>query len=357
MALQKTNLVLRGAPLPPDFHGTPQDLYQAMIQRLAILSPVGTNFIVVGDTEPSSNVGPWLRTSATGASWWVFSAEAGQYVPVDISPSETPDFFVGPTDPGTPPIQGPFFWIRTAQDRVAGIYGWNGAAWLASGNISNNGATAARPTSPAEFEQFFDSEISTMLIFERGSWRTLSGSPGDVKQVTTPTLAAALLGNPGWALLGMNDQTQRGRLLGMAAKDPGATPAASYATDSGITVRASGEMAGSETHVLISGEIQPHTHLMGHATALNSDNNGQFHRVDNGETIAIPAVIPPNYFQINGEGGTNGTHNGTAGNGPTGTMLITSRQLSSTDAPAYTGTSDAHNNLPQCLFLWTLVKL
>lgn len=353
MALNKTGLIIKAAPLPADFCGTPQDLFQAMIERMEILSPVGTNFFVVGDIEPSSDVGPWLRG---GTQWWVFSATEKRYVPLDISASLPTLFFLQDANPGTPGTGDPLIWLRTSQDRIAGLYGWNGSEWKASGNIPNNGTTTQRPTAPADFEEYFDTDINVLLRFERGAWRTAAGSPGDVKSVTHLTLELAVQHNPGWSLLGLNDQSQRGRLIGQAAKDPGATPVASFVTDSGITARFAGEEAGEETHILISAEHEQHTHLLGHATALNNDNNILIHRVDDAEEIDIPPIVPPNHFRVDGEAGTNGTKTGTAGTGPTGTMLITSRQLSNSAAPSLTGAALPHNTLSQTLFLWTLVK-
>ncbi len=69
MALQKTNLVLVAANLPERFQGTPQQLFAAMLARIQIMSPSGTNYFVVGDTEPTSNQGPWL---AYGTKWYVW---------------------------------------------------------------------------------------------------------------------------------------------------------------------------------------------------------------------------------------------------------------------------------------------
>ena len=354
MALNKTGLVLKAAPLPLDFVGTPQDLFEAMVQRLEILSPIGTNFFIVGDVEPSSDVGPWLKG---GTQWWVFSATEKRYVPLDISASLPNLFFLQPDNPGTPGTDDPVIWLRTSQDRIVGLYGWNGSEWKASGNIPNSGTTAQRPTSPTDLEEFFDTDINVLLRYERGAWRTAAGSPGDVKQVTHSTLEEAKRYSPGWEYLGKEDESQRGRLLGMATKDPGATPESSFTTISGITPRASGDEAGSETHTLSSDQIEQHTHLMGSATALHSDNDIRLHRVDDAAEIPIPPIVPPNFFRVDGDGSADGTRSGTAGTGATGTMLITSRQLSLADVPSLTGVAAPHNNLPQTLFLWTLYKL
>lgn len=350
-SLNRTNLVLVAAPLPPDFEGDLQDFYEAMVERLQILSPVGTNFFVVGDVEPSSNQGPWLRN---GNQWWVFDETLGRYVPIDISASEQPDFFTGPADPGPPGPNDPVFWIRTQDNHIVGLYGWTGSEWRASANVDSSGATSARPGTPADLEHFFDTDINVELRFERGAWRTAAGSPGDVKHVTHTTLALARQFNPGWEVLGFGDEAQRGRLIGQAAKDPGATPIDSFTTTSGITPRAAGDVAGGETHVLISAEHEPHVHLTG--ILAPADPNGiRFHRADNGDVLAIPAPVPPNYVALSGDARTNFT--GTSGPGGAGESVITSGQLLKTVAPAYCGTAAAHNNLPQTLFLWTLYKL
>ena len=146
MALNKTNLVLKGAPLPVDFRGTLQEFYEELVRRLSILSPVGTNFFFVGGTEPNSDVGPWLNTSQGVGEWWIFSQSEGRYVPISIASSLPQLFFIQDTNPGTPGPDDPVIWIRTNQDRIVGIYGWSGVEWKASANITHSGTTAQRPT-------------------------------------------------------------------------------------------------------------------------------------------------------------------------------------------------------------------
>lgn len=354
MALQKTNLVIVASQLPEDFLGTPQEFYEAMVERMSIQSPAGFSAFVVGDVEPSGNQGPWL---AFGDRWRVFSVMAGQYVPIDISES-LHLFLVGPNTPAAPTAGQPeTLWLRTFETRAIAWYGWDGVVWRPLPNVPPSGPTAARPTNPVDLEQFWDTDINVMIHWERGSWRTLSGSPGDVKAVVAAELAVALQLNPGWAYFGQNDQSIRGRVIGIATQDPGGSPAASFPTDSGISPRASGDQVGEESHVLNSEEIEQHTHLMGHATILNSDNNAEFYRAENTDNLTIPPPVPPNGFRVLGDGSANGTINGTIGDGPTGTMLITSKQMSLADASALTTAADAHNNMPPSVFLWHLVKL
>lgn len=349
MALFKTNLVLVASQLPPDFIGDPQEFFEALVERMEIQSPVGTNFFVVGDAEPSSNQGPWLKN---GDRWYVFDVNQGKYVPINIDDS-LHLMVIGPDNPGTPEDLDPKLWLRTSGTRAVGWYGWDGVIWRSFNSLPASGATASRPTVPVDLEQYFDTDINVLIHWERGAWRTVSGSPGDIKFVAQSKLTDALTANPGWIYLAQDDQSVRGFVVGLASQDPGATPESSFPTDSGITPRASGDKTGEETHVNANTEIPQHTHLMGHATALNSNNNIDLHRVDNAEDITIPPVVPPNYFEVNGEGSTNGTKNGTSGDGPTGTMLITSRQI---DTDGYTGAALAHNNMQPTLFLWALVK-
>lgn len=352
MAFNNTDLRLQVAPLPEDFEGTPQDLFTALVERAKIVSPSGSASFVTGDVMPSSNVGPWLNG---GTKWYVFDVDTGTYVPLDISDSAALPFFTGPTDPGTPEADDPLVWLKTSENRAVGWYAWNGTVWRAF-NTPPTGTTAERPGVPADYEQYFDTDIKCLIHWERGQWRTVSGTPGDVKQVTGTVLADVLTSNPGWAYYGEDDQTLRGRFLGAAAKDPGASPVASYVTDSGITARYAGEQAGEESHVLTSGEIESHSHLIGIAEALGTSNTARFHRVDDATATAgnIPTPVPPNHLKVTGI--TTKTETGTTGNGSDGTMLITSRQLTLANSPSFTSAAAGHNNVPQTVFLWTLVK-
>lgn len=354
MALNKTNFVIVAAQLPPDFDGNPQEFFNALVERMSIQSPSGTNFFVVGDSEPSSDSGPWLKD---GDRWYVFSSTTGRYVPINVDDSIRALFVVSEAEPDAPTATSdPSLWLKISGTRAIGWYGWDGSVWRPFNGVPASGPTSGRPTSPFTLEQYFDTDINVLIHYERGAWRTVSGSPGDIKAVTATTGVAATTVNPGWSILGANDNTYLGRVLGIASKDPGGSPVTSLPVPAGITTRAVGDNVGAETIVLTSSQIEQHTHLIGHATALNSDNDVQFHRVDDGETISIPPVAPPNYFEVTGSGSTNGTHSGTAGNGPTGTMLVTSRQLSLANAASYTAAAAAHDNLQPTRFVFHLTK-
>jgi hypothetical protein len=109
VALQNTNLIIQGAQLPAAFRGKPNDFFQAILERMKIVSPFGTSFIVVGDVEPTSNQGPWLKG---GTQWYVYDTNLKRYVPLDISASDTEWYQVGSTTPvsTTPPL-----WLKTTE--------------------------------------------------------------------------------------------------------------------------------------------------------------------------------------------------------------------------------------------------
>lgn len=250
MALQNTGLIIQGARIPPTFRGTPDELFQLMIRRMKIVSATGVGFFVVGDIEPSSDAGPWLKG---GTKWYVFDEAIKRYVPLDISDSETTWFFIGNS---TPVGVDPPVWLKTTKDQTEADpsvgspiswYVFNGTAWIPFGAIPLSGPTSARPTGAVEFQQFYDTTISVLLWWERGQWRTVSGVPGDTKDVAFETLTEAITRNPGWDVFGASNQAFRGRVIVQAAKDPGASPATSLTVGAGITSRAAFETFGEAT--------------------------------------------------------------------------------------------------------------
>lgn len=351
-ALLSTNLRIVADQLPPDFSGTPAELFRAFVERLRILSASGSNSFVTGDVEPPNNQGPWLKN---GTQWWVFSDSAKAYVPIDLSASITALFVTQEATPDDPTTGEALIWVRTKGNRVLGWYFWDGTIWRPDGQTLPSGPTSARPSDPGDLEQFFDTTINVALIFERGAWRTLSGSPGDVKHVTASILTDALTANPGWEYLGQNSQNYRGKTLGIATKDPGATPASSFSTAGGISARAQGDLVGEETHVISSLEIPQHTHIVGSVNALGANKNANFYRVDNAETFVAPGAAPPNYEQATGA-----LHTSVNGGLPAisaGCVLVTSKQLTGSLPTNYVDAAAAHNNLPPTVYLWALVKL
>jgi hypothetical protein len=257
MALSNTNLLIVMGPIPPTFEGTPQQFAEEMIRRMKIISPSGTNFIFVGDTEPTSNVGPWLKD---GTSWYVFDEDTKRYVPLDISPSEKSWYQIGKSVPEVPGTEDPPLWLKTSHDpteadpsfgQPIGWYEWNGTSWVPFVGIVLSGPSANRPASPEAYQQYYDTDIGTLIWFERGSWRTISGVPGDVKAVAFETLTEALTANPGWDVFGASNQAIRGRWISQATKDSGATPETNLSVGAGVAPRAAFETFGETDGVQI----------------------------------------------------------------------------------------------------------
>ena len=254
MALKPTNLYIQMAPLPATFKGSPQDFAVAMVQRMKILSPNGTNFIFIGDVEPISNVGPWLRG---GTQWWVWSETIKRYVPLDISASETRWYWMGASTPTSTPPQ---VWLKTTKDATdqdpshgepIGWYVFDGTSWNPFIGIVLSGSTANRPGSPVEYQQYYDTDIAVLIWWERGQWRTVSGVPGDVKFTIFEVLTDALRFNPGWVVVGAGNQAQRGRLIVQAAKDSGTSPETVLTVGANITPRAALETFGESDGIKI----------------------------------------------------------------------------------------------------------
>ncbi len=120
----------------------------------------------------------------------------------------------GPTEPTEDDRDRP--WFKTDEDgNPVGWYAWNGLIWAAIPIVLPTGASGDRPSAPAEGTQYFDTTINTALIYLGGGWVTLTGSPGDVKEVRATSLAVALTNNPGWA----HDTDSIGKVIAGSAAD------------------------------------------------------------------------------------------------------------------------------------------
>ncbi len=125
----------------------------------------------------------------------------------------------GPTTPDAKNRDRPWFKTNNAGNPI-GWFSWTGSEWTIMPYIYPAGNTAGRPTGAVSGQQYFDIQINCQLVFERGAWRTLSGTPGDVKFVRATTIEIALLNNPGW----IQDPGSEGRLIGAAGSGSGLTP-------------------------------------------------------------------------------------------------------------------------------------
>lgn len=312
MPLNPTNLFIQGAPLPPDFDGTPQEYFEAMLKRMRIVTPQGIVFFVTGSVKPSSDEGPWLKN---GTQWWVWDDDAADYVPLDISASLPPLFFLQEDEPESGVDTGLWFRINSTLNRVTGAFIWLGNEWKPL--FGNTGTTAERPSNPANLERYYDTDIQCEIWWERGQWRTVAGTVGDVKFVTWPTAEEAMTRNPGWEILGTGDSNNanwRGRAITQATKNFGTSPTTDLGVGAGITKRAQGDLFGAEEHTLTVDELPSHQHSYTTNRSLSADGDG-------GAGWNQPDSAASSTFNVDATGG---------------------------DQP--------HNNIPPSLALWTLRK-
>lgn len=120
----------------------------------------------------------------------------------------------GPTEPTAENRDKPWFKTDMGGNPI-GWYAWGGSEWESIPLVLPTGATADRPSSPANGTQYFDTSINVALVYIGATWVTLAGSPGDVKEVRAATLADALLKNPGWT----HDAASVGRVIAGALAD------------------------------------------------------------------------------------------------------------------------------------------
>lgn len=264
----KTSLRLSGAPLQPTFNGTPQQFFEQILARTTIVSPFQLATFWTGDTAPTSDQGPWLKG---GTQWWVWSADDAAYIPLDVSQSVEPAYWA---QFNTPSSATPALWFKfdaaSGATRVVNVLYYNGpdvydsTAWESV--FMRTGATADRPTNPTNLEMFYDTDISVLIWFERGEWRTVSGTPGDVKFTTHSKATDATTANPGWEILGTGDSNNaawRGCVIGQATRDASGTET-DLSMTSPATTHSARTVIGEEEHVLEADEtpVRQHRHYI-----------------------------------------------------------------------------------------------
>lgn len=118
----------------------------------------------------------------------------------------------GPTEPDEDNRDKPWFKTDDSGNPI-GWFSWTGSEWTTIPVTPESGGTSDRPSNPLTGQLYFDTDINVMLVYERSQWRTLSGSPGDIKEVKASTIEDALTANPGWA----QDTASEGMVIAAAS--------------------------------------------------------------------------------------------------------------------------------------------
>jgi hypothetical protein len=171
------NVTVTAAPLPANFKGNPQQLIEALLDRLEVTVD-GTSF-VISDIQPAGNEGPWLKN---GTQWWVWNEGTSQYVPLDISASITQQIFIGDVASGPPDNTKYSLWLQLNGTTVNGLFYFAGttAGWVTEPNVLVAGAIT-----PIMFQQQPPGSLFTFdvnknpIVLQPGSPGTFLTSTGN----------------------------------------------------------------------------------------------------------------------------------------------------------------------------------
>jgi hypothetical protein len=137
-------------------------------------------------------------------------------------------------------------WFKTdTLGNPIGLFSWNGLAWTPIPSVVANGPSAQLPSNPAVGTEFYNTDISCLVIWNGANWSTASGSIGDIKDVMAADLNTALLYNPGWSA----ETSTIGCVIAAAGAATSITAAHSYNT-----------IIGEEAHTQQITELPSHTH-------------------------------------------------------------------------------------------------
>jgi hypothetical protein len=191
--------------LPENFQGTPDEFVKAIAERISISTGEDLGFFTKGTTLPTTYKSPlFFLESAEGGTWYAWSVQTGSYV-THLVPRDSFRILYQSATPESGAENDYDLWVQLDgtdnlafnNRRALGFYKFYGGVWMSVSSVGVNYGTV-RPDSPNNYDIFFDVSIQTMLIYERDAWRTLAGSPGDIKFVKGTVLEDVLVQNPGW---------------------------------------------------------------------------------------------------------------------------------------------------------------
>lgn len=188
--------------LPASVLWTPQQLGDAIAERLRITTQQTFALFVSGSTEPSSNVGPWLRN---GTEWYVWSDILGAYEPITI-PSASLGYWIGPDAPDGAVYS---FWIETAAGgSPLALKTYFSGAWVDV--YATTLAAYLTIASAAATYQAINANLTTLLTSTLGdiiyssaanTLAKLAGNTTANKRFLTQTGTGAVSAAPAWAAI------------------------------------------------------------------------------------------------------------------------------------------------------------
>jgi microcystin-dependent protein len=210
--------------------------------------------------------------------------------------------------------------------------------WRLFTTTGSGPASARLPSAPEEY-QYYDTDIGVWTSWQRGMWRTVAGSPGELKDVTAGSISLALKFNPGW----IYHTESVGRVLANAD---------SVSTEK----RVYGTAIGAEESFLTKAQLPaesvsvPQVTLQMDPVGDHVHNNGTFDRIlkytatgtaDGEDSLQRPGQQQPNI--------TDSKAMSLAG-GHTPTGIVPMHNTSNL------GSGQSHNNMQPTLYVWRLIK-
>ena len=166
------------SPLPSNFIGTPQQLIEALADRMEV-SFDGNSF-VIGDVAPASNQGPWLKN---GTQWYVWEdsgVNGAGYYPLDVSASISEQIYIGDVSGTTPDPTKYSLWLKLRGTLVLGLYYYAGtsAGWVTTPNELVTGSVT--------LDKLASQAVGSLITFNAAGNAVLfaPGTPGLFLQTT-----------------------------------------------------------------------------------------------------------------------------------------------------------------------------
>ena len=132
-------LTITVAALPVGWTGTPQELAEALAERIQIATQESFARFTVGATEPESDIGPWAKD---GKTWYYFDSVTGAYIPFVI-PQESLGYQISVEEPTADAIN---VWFQIDTDGLpiaiktksiqSGTITWTSAYYLKTETLS-----------------------------------------------------------------------------------------------------------------------------------------------------------------------------------------------------------------------------